>query len=161
MNICCSGVKIILIDNILRTKLLRQLMTFLTVQLLFDKLRHTLLFCRTYLTRNFLKYTVQCKQRYIRTSKCYRSGFKIIFSISKASNFFFFNAIPVFCHTAFTVPFSVGGFSFFQFHFTYPLLPSGGATGLRGTFPGNPRPFHLFPTGLEPVLTSRWWPKEC
>jgi hypothetical protein len=38
MNICCSGVKIILIDNILRTKLLRQLMTFLTVQLLFDKL---------------------------------------------------------------------------------------------------------------------------
>jgi hypothetical protein len=63
MNICCSGVKIILIlvDNILRTKLLRQLMTFLTVQLLFDKLRHTflmLLFCRTYLTRNFLKHTV-------------------------------------------------------------------------------------------------------
>jgi hypothetical protein len=54
MNICCSGVKIILIDNILRTKLLRQLMAFLTVQLLFDKLRHTflmLLFCRTYLTR--------------------------------------------------------------------------------------------------------------
>jgi hypothetical protein len=30
MNVCCSGVKIILIDNILRTKLLRQLMTFLT-----------------------------------------------------------------------------------------------------------------------------------
>jgi hypothetical protein len=61
MNICCSGVKIILIDNILRTKLLRQLMTFLTVQLLFDKLRHTFLmflFCRTYLTRNFLKHTV-------------------------------------------------------------------------------------------------------
>jgi hypothetical protein len=43
MNICCSGVKIILIDNILQTKLLRQLMTFLTVQLLFDKLRHTFL----------------------------------------------------------------------------------------------------------------------
>jgi hypothetical protein len=61
MNICCSGVKIILIDNILRTKLLRQLMTFLTVQLLFDKLRHTvlmLLFCRTYLTRNFFQHTV-------------------------------------------------------------------------------------------------------
>jgi hypothetical protein len=61
MNVCCSGVKIILIDNILRTKLLRQLTTFLTVQLLFDKLRHTflmLLFCRTYLTRNFLKHTV-------------------------------------------------------------------------------------------------------
>jgi hypothetical protein len=31
MNIFCSGVKIIFIDNILRTKLLRQLMTFLTV----------------------------------------------------------------------------------------------------------------------------------
>jgi hypothetical protein len=61
MNICCSGVKIILIDNILRTKLLGQLMTFLTVQLLFDKLRHTFLmrlFCRTYLTRNFFKHTV-------------------------------------------------------------------------------------------------------
>jgi hypothetical protein len=61
MNIFCSGVKILFIDNILRTKLLRQLMTFLTVQLLFDKLRHTflmLLFCRTYLTRNFLKHTV-------------------------------------------------------------------------------------------------------
>jgi hypothetical protein len=61
MNICCSGVQIILINKILRTKLLRQLMTFLTVQLLFDKLRHTflmLLFCRTYLTRNFLKHTL-------------------------------------------------------------------------------------------------------
>jgi hypothetical protein len=61
MNISCSGVKIILIDSILRTILLRQLLTFLTVHLLFDKLRHTflmLLFCRTYLTRNFLKHTV-------------------------------------------------------------------------------------------------------
>jgi hypothetical protein len=61
MNVCCSGVKIILIDNILRTKLLRQLMTFLTVQLLFDKLRHAflvLLFCGTCLTGNFLKHTV-------------------------------------------------------------------------------------------------------
>jgi hypothetical protein len=45
------------------TKLLRQLMTFLTVQLLFDKLRHTflmLLFCTTYLTRKCLKHTVEC-----------------------------------------------------------------------------------------------------
>jgi hypothetical protein len=48
MNIFCSGVEIIFIDNILRTKLIRQLMTFLTVQLLFDKLRHTsLMLCFT------------------------------------------------------------------------------------------------------------------
>jgi hypothetical protein len=61
MNIFCSGVKIIFINKILRIKLLRQLMTFLTVQLLFDKLSHTflmLLFFRTYLTRHFLKHTV-------------------------------------------------------------------------------------------------------
>jgi Na+/glutamate symporter len=66
MNICCSGVKIILIDNILRTKLLWRLMTFLTVQLLFDKLSHTflmLLFFTTYLTRNFLKHTVEPHER--------------------------------------------------------------------------------------------------
>jgi hypothetical protein len=62
MNIGCSGVKTIFIDKILRTKLLRRLMTFLTVQLLFEKLSHTflmLLFFRTYLTRNLLKHTVQ------------------------------------------------------------------------------------------------------
>jgi hypothetical protein len=40
MIIFCSGLKIICIDKILRTKLLRQLMTFLTIQLLFDKLSH-------------------------------------------------------------------------------------------------------------------------
>jgi Na+/glutamate symporter len=58
MNICCSGVKIILIDNILRTKLLWRLMTFLTVQLLFDKLSHTflmLLFFTTYLDQKFFE----------------------------------------------------------------------------------------------------------
>jgi hypothetical protein len=65
MNIFCSGVKTIFINKILRTKLLRQLMTFLTVYLLFDKLSHTFLmrlFFMTYLTRNFLKHTVQCHQ---------------------------------------------------------------------------------------------------
>jgi hypothetical protein len=50
------------------------------------------------------------------------------------TGFFFFNAISVFCHTAFTVPFRSAVFPF-QFLFAYPLLPSGGATGLRGTFP--------------------------
>jgi hypothetical protein len=79
---------------------------------------------------------------------------------------FFLNAIPVFCHAAFTVPF---GRAFFNSYSLYPLpiLASGDATGLRGTFPDHPRPFHLtfttytttfihpwapFPTGLEPVL---------
>jgi hypothetical protein len=78
---------------------------------------------------------------------------------------FFLNAIRVFCHAAFTVPF---GRAFFNSYSLYPLpiLASGDATGLRGTFPDHPRPFHLtfttytttfihpwapFPTGLEPA----------
>jgi hypothetical protein len=63
--------------------------------------------------------------------------------------FFFFNAIPVFCHTAFTVPFRSAVFPFQFLFFAYPLLPSGGATGLRGTFPGHPRPFHLTFTDIH------------
>jgi hypothetical protein len=59
--------------------------------------------------------------------------------------FFFLIAIPVFCHTAFTVPF---GRPFFQFIFLVPL-PIGDATGLRGTFPGHPRPFHLTFTDIH------------
>jgi hypothetical protein len=62
-------------------------------------------------------------------------------------SFFFFK-----CHSR-TVPFSVGGFSFFQFHFAYPLLPSGGATGLRGTFHGHPRPFYLTFTDIHNTYT--------
>jgi hypothetical protein len=61
MNICSSEVKTIFTDKILATKLLWRLMTFLTVQLLFDKLSHTflmLLFFMPYLTRKFLKHTV-------------------------------------------------------------------------------------------------------
>jgi hypothetical protein len=90
-------------------------------------------------------------------------------------NFFFLIAIPVFSHTAFYGTFRSAAFSI-TISFFLPF--SGDATGLRGTFPGHPRPFHLtftdihnniytpmgtlpFPTGLEPVLTSRWWPKEC
>jgi hypothetical protein len=62
--------------------------------------------------------------------------------------FFFLIAIPVFCHTAFTVPF---GRPFFQFIFLVPLpiLSSGDATGLRGTFPGHPCPFHLTFTDIH------------
>jgi hypothetical protein len=65
MNVFCSEVKTILIDKILRTQLLWRLMTLLTVQLLFDKLSHTflmLLFFMTYLTRHFLKHTVNTKR---------------------------------------------------------------------------------------------------
>jgi hypothetical protein len=60
----------------------------------------------------------------------------------------FFYAIPVFCHTAFTVPF---GRPFFNSDSLYPLpiLASGGATGLRGTFPDHPRPFHLTFTDIH------------
>jgi hypothetical protein len=58
---------------------------------------------------------------------------------------FFLIAIPVFCHTAFTVPF---GRPFFQFIFLVPL-PIGDATGLRGTFPGHPHPFHLTFTDIH------------
>jgi hypothetical protein len=87
--------------------------------------------------------------------------------------YIFFNAIPVFCHTAFTVPFGRPFFNSFSLYLL-PILASGGVTGLRGTFPDHPRSFHLtftdihniytpmapFPTGLEPVLTSRWWSKR-
>jgi hypothetical protein len=43
-NFFCSVVKIIYIDKIVRTKLLWQLMTFVTVQLLCDKLSRTFVF---------------------------------------------------------------------------------------------------------------------
>jgi hypothetical protein len=92
--------------------------------------------------------------------------------------FFFLIAFPFFSHTAFYGTFRSAAF----YNFPFFCLFSGDATGLRGTFPGHPRPFHLtftdihnihrhtqhlythgrlFPTGLEPVLTSPWWPKEC
>jgi hypothetical protein len=86
--------------------------------------------------------------------------------------FFFLNAIPVFCHTAFTVPFRPAVFPF-QFFF---LPPFRWCDGAPGHFPRPPTPIpphihrhtqHLythgrfFPTGLEPVLISRWWSKEC
>jgi hypothetical protein len=86
---------------------------------------------------------------------------------------FFYCHSRFFCHTTFTVPF---GRPFFQFIFLVPLpiLSSGDATGALSlathahstshsqtyttTFI---HPWAPFPTGLEPVLTSRWWPKEC
>jgi hypothetical protein len=66
MNILCSGVKTLFIDKILRTKLLWRLMTFVTVQLLCEKLSYTflmLLFFITYLTKNFLKHAILLKQK--------------------------------------------------------------------------------------------------
>jgi hypothetical protein len=61
---------------------------------------------------------------------------------------FFCHSRFFFCHTAFTVPF---GRSFFNSYSLYPLpiLASGGATGLRGTFPDHPRPFHLTFTDIH------------
>jgi hypothetical protein len=49
-------------------------------------------------------------------------------------------------------------FQFFQFLFAYPLLPSGGATGLRGTFPGHPRPFHTSHSQTYTTLIHPWAP---
>jgi hypothetical protein len=65
---------------------------------------------------------------------------------------------PFFCHTAFTVPFRSAVFPFSNSFFAYPLLPSGGATGLRGTFPGHPRPFHLTFTDIHTTLIHPWAP---
>jgi hypothetical protein len=67
--------------------------------------------------------------------------------------FFFFKCHSRFLPYGFYGTFSVGGISFFQFHFADPLLPSGGATGLRGTFPGHPRPFHLTFTDIHNTYT--------
>jgi hypothetical protein len=65
---------------------------------------------------------------------------------------FFLYVIPVFCHTAFTVPF---GRPFFNSYSLYPLpiLASGGATGLRGTFSDHPSPFHLTFTDTHNIYT--------
>jgi hypothetical protein len=89
---------------------------------------------------------------------------------------FFLNAIPVFGHTAFTVPFRSAVFPF-QFLFFCLSSPSfRWCDGAPGHFPRPPTPIpphihrhtqhlythgRLFPTGLEPVLTSRWWSKKC
>jgi hypothetical protein len=81
MNIFCSGVKIIFIDKILRIKLLRQLMTFLTVQLLFDKLSHVfnafvfhdLLNQKCFGTYGGRNYTLQSDNYYSMYTGCFRS----------------------------------------------------------------------------------------
>jgi hypothetical protein len=90
--------------------------------------------------------------------------------------FFFLNAIPVFCHTAFTVPFRGRRFFLFPIPFCLSSPSFRWCDGAPGHFPRPPTPIpphihrhtqhlythgRLFPTGLEPVLTSRWWPKEC
>jgi hypothetical protein len=61
-------------------------------------------------------------------------------------NFFFLIAIPVFSHTAFYGTFRSAAFSI-TISFFLPF--SGDATGLRGTFPGHPRPFHLTFTDIH------------
>jgi hypothetical protein len=92
--------------------------------------------------------------------------------------FFFFLNLPFpFLPYGFYGTFRSAVFQFiFLYDFHYPFF-LGDATGLRGTFPSHPRPFHLtftdihnniytpmgaFPDGTRTrVLTSRWWPKEC
>jgi hypothetical protein len=58
--------------------------------------------------------------------------------------FFFLIAIPVFSHTAF-----YGTFRSAVFSIPISFAFSGDATGLRGTFPGHPRPFHLTFTDIH------------
>jgi hypothetical protein len=61
--------------------------------------------------------------------------------------FFFFNLpFPFFAIRLFTVPF---GRLSFPYQFPCSFAFSGDATGLRGTFPGHPRPFHLTFTDIH------------
>jgi hypothetical protein len=70
------------------------------------------------------------------------------------SFFFFLMPFPFFAIRLLRYLFGRRFFQFFQFLFAYPLLPSGGATGLRGTFPGHPpRPFHLTFTDIHNTYT--------
>jgi hypothetical protein len=86
--------------------------------------------------------------------RLYKSHLIIKITCLKLCLFFFFKCHSRFLPYGFYATFSVGGFSFFQFHFAYPpLLPSGGATGLRGTFPGHPCPFHLTFTDIHNTYT--------
>jgi hypothetical protein len=63
--------------------------------------------------------------------------------------FFFLIAIPVFIAIRLLRYLSVGRFfNSFPCSFAY-ILSSGDATGLRGTFPGHPRPFHLTFTDIH------------
>jgi hypothetical protein len=73
----------------------------------------------------------------------------LVLLTAKKINFFFFFFFLNCHYTAFTVPF---GRPFFQFMFLVPL-PIGDATGLRGTFPGHPRPFHLTFTDIHNIYT--------
>jgi hypothetical protein len=60
--------------------------------------------------------------------------------------FFFLN-----CHSRF-LPYGFYGTlrsAVFPINFSLFLLPIGDATGLRGTFPGHPRPFHLTFTDIH------------
>jgi hypothetical protein len=79
--------------------------------------------------------------------------------------FFFLNAIPVFCHTAFYGTFSVGGFFLFPIPFCLSSPSFRWCDGAPGHFPRPPTPIpphihrhtqhlythgRLFPTGHEP-----------
>jgi hypothetical protein len=75
---------------------------------------------------------------------------KLIHTISESDEhyfFFFFNLpFPFFAIRLFTVPF---GRLSFPYQFPCSFAFSGDATGLRGTFPGHPRPFHLTFTDIH------------
>jgi hypothetical protein len=85
-----------------------------------------------------------------------------------------FMPFPFFAIQLFTVPFGRPFFNSNSF-FAYPSSFRW-CDGAPGHFPRPPTPIpphihrhtqhlythgRLFPTGLEPVLTSRWWSKEC
>jgi hypothetical protein len=67
---------------------------------------------------------------------------------TNGSNIFIINAFPFLAIRLLRYLFGRPFFTFNSF-FAYPILPSGGATGLRGTFPGHPRPFHLTFTDIH------------
>jgi hypothetical protein len=80
-------------------------------------------------------------------------------STSNSQNFFFFLiAIPVFIAIRLLRYLSVGRFfNSFPCSFAY-ILSSGDATGLRGTFPGHPRPFHLTFTDIHNNIYNIYTP---
>jgi hypothetical protein len=79
-----------------------------------------------------------------------------------------FMPFPFFCHTAFTAPFGrpFSNSNSFCLSFRWcdgALSPATHAhsTSHSQTYTTFIHPWAPFPTGLEPVLTSRWWSKEC
>jgi hypothetical protein len=120
-----------------------------------------------------------------KTEKCFENIWQ--HSVFFFFFFFFLNCLPVFSHTAFYGTFRSAAFSItiflFFFAFTQVMRRGSGAlspathahstshsqtyttfTDIHNIHRHTQHLYthgRLFPTGLEPVLTSPWWPKEC